>query len=315
MKRVFVSTIMILAMLLISLAAPPASAGVEPSPFRLLENEVLNMVKGLSVAHHRLENVLTAKPGEAQGVLGKRSDVGELVSDYLGDLHPKLEEYVAALPEDVVRGRQADKVLEEGIFHVSGIVGTINDFLLNPDENPDREFIATLLDIRFKAEAVSFLLLDASQEVMGVEPSPFNPNAVRINDQGWDTEDQCFVLNLSMNRGLANAGKHAGLDILMTLYIVGVNPGDWDFVMLKIDDNGYDIDTNGWDRNGNFAPLEPLEIPWDRDGGTFTGTASVQTTVSTMGPSGNAMGHSAVYTSEVPIDPSPPETPPGGDSP
>lgn len=315
MKRMFVPTIMILAALLISLAAQPVSAGVEPSPFQPVENEVLNMVKGLSVAHLRLENMLTSRHGEALGVLEKRSDVGNWVSNYLGDLYPKLEEFVAALPDSEPRGRQADKVLEEGIFQVSGIVETIDDFLLDPGEKPDREFIATLLDIRLRAEEVGVLLVDAAGEVMGVDPSPFNPNAVRIDDQGWETEGQHFVLNLSMNRGLANAGKHAGFEILITLYIVSVDPIDWDLVMMKIDNNEYDIDPNDWDREGNFAPLEPLEIPWDRNGGTFTGTASVHSSASIIGPSGNAMGHATVYASEVPVGSDLPETPPGGDSP
>jgi hypothetical protein len=314
MRKLIIPVLFIIAVLFLSVIAVPVSAGFEPTPFQPRENEVLNMVKGLSVVNLKLEKMLIPRSSESKGVLNHRLDKVHLLKDYLGDLYQKLEEYVAALPDSEPRGRKVEIILEEGLFDFSAIVETLDDFLDDPGESPDREFIAALVDLRLAVDEVGILLHDVVGKVMDVGPSPFRSHLF-INDNDWDFKGQKFVLNLSMNRGLANAGKHTDFEILIILYIVGVNPIDWDSVKLKIDENGWDINDEGWDMTGKFGPLKPINIPWDRDGGTFSGVVSVQASAAIIGPSGNVMGHAAVSTSEIEVGREKPDIPSDGDSP
>ena len=174
MRRLLIAIFAVAALLAISLAAQPVSAGVEPSPFWPQENHVLNKVKKLDEVQIQLERVLNVKPGEANGIYKHRLVVIDGLTQLLGgETYDALDAYVKELPTDTTRGRNAAKVLGEGADRLESIIETVDLYLRNPDDQADRVFIGALSDLRTAAEETLPLVIEAWEKVGGVEPSPF----------------------------------------------------------------------------------------------------------------------------------------------
>ena len=174
MRRIMIAVFAVLALLMVSLAAQPVSAGVEPSPFWPQENDVLNMVEKLDEVQIQLERVLHVNPGEAKGIYKHRLVLIDGLTQLLeGETYGALEAYIKELPVDEVRGRNAAKVLGNGADTLESIIETVDLYLRNPEGPADRELIGALSDLRTAAEETLPLIIEAWEKVGGVEPSPF----------------------------------------------------------------------------------------------------------------------------------------------
>ncbi len=75
--------------------------------------------------------------------------------------------------------------------------------------------------------------------------------------------------------------------------IFSVNGQDWDLVKAE----GAEKDADG------YIQIEPQRIEWDRNGGDFSGTATVEVTTRLVGPSGKLLGNPVSSKVEVEIGP------------
>jgi hypothetical protein len=121
------------------------------------------------------------------------------------------------------------------------------------------------------------------------------------DNTGWDKESQAFVVTMSCKFGIATAGEHAGFTISTDLLITdGIDVFHYDNNVRGIAIvEGATKDADG------YIEIEPQTIGWDRDGGSFTGQASVTVTTSLIGPGGKKVGRSTATVFEgIDIQPS-----------
>jgi len=108
---------------------------------------------------------------------------------------------------------------------------------------------------------------------------------LRHDDNGWEKEGQQFIVQMSCKFGIATAGEHADFKVRS---ILTINAGGKEYTETG-ERNIQKVEGASKDADG-YIKIEPLEIPWDRDGGIFEGAASVQASASIVGPSGNVQG-------------------------
>jgi len=124
---------------------------------------------------------------------------------------------------------------------------------------------------------------------------------LRHDSTVWDRDGQAFVVTMSCKFGIATAGEHAGFtvrtDLLITdgIYAYHCNNNVGEISKVA----GATKDADG------YIKIEPQTIGWDRDGGSFTGQASVAVTTSLIGPGGKKVGRSIATVFEgIDIQPS-----------
>ncbi len=108
---------------------------------------------------------------------------------------------------------------------------------------------------------------------------------LRYDDNGWEKEGQQFIVQMSCKFGIATAGEHADFKVRS---ILTINAGGKEYTETG-ERNIQKVEGASKDADG-YIKIEPLEIPWDRDGGIFEGAASVTASISLVGPSGNVQG-------------------------
>ena len=107
----------------------------------------------------------------------------------------------------------------------------------------------------------------------------------KIDKISWDRQSQEFVIGMSLKFGLATAGEHAGFTVSSSLKI---DTGEAVFVIDPQEDSVHKA--AGAKKVGrNMVMIEPQRIPWDRDGGMFTGTIIVTITIVLINPGGGGM--------------------------
>jgi hypothetical protein len=132
-------------------------------------------------------------------------------------------------------------------------------------------------------------------------PAADKAEKLKVDNQGWDREGEQFVIGLSCQFGIATAGEHADFMVRTELAIKKDDGNTYDLAgerdIKKVEGAEKDAD--------NFIATEPIRIEWDRDGGNFTGEATVTVTTSLIGPSGKQVGDSITKVFEG-IDIQPP---------
>lgn len=121
------------------------------------------------------------------------------------------------------------------------------------------------------------------------------------DDIAWDNETQQFIISVSCKRGIATAGEHADFTISTNLLVTKDNK---EYFILTPNKQIVKLEDAEKDSAG-YVQIEPLAIPWDRDGGSITGPATVQSTMSLVGPSGKSIGKPAFISKELDIQPLP----------
>jgi len=153
--------------------------------------------------------------------------------------------------------------------------------------------------------------LGLSQDVFA--PPSEKAEKIRVDDVTWDDSSQEFIVQLSAKFGLAQAGENANFEVCTTLSISDASgnsvgtAGPACTPLQKLE--GATKDSDG------FIALEPTRVGWDRNGGTFTGSASVSATTELKSPSGGTVGGSTGESTSTPTnleigDGSPPDNEP-----
>jgi len=140
--------------------------------------------------------------------------------------------------------------------------------------------------------SVLILSVGLSQDVFA--PPPEKAEKIHIDDTSWDDESQTFTISHSAQFGMASAGENTDFtaSTALTLDLGGTSvtlTGERD--LKKVDGATKDSD--------NMIAIEPTVIPWDRNGGTFSGTASVTASSQIINPSGGTVGNSATSLTET----------------
>ena len=143
------------------------------------------------------------------------------------------------------------------------------------------------------AIVLSFALL-LSLFTMG--PAPDKTGKLRHDDTSWDRDAGQFVVSMSCKFGIATAGEHAGFTARTTLVInTGGDP-------LTVTSETAIQKAEGAQKGADgYIAIEPTNIQWDRGG--FAGTASVETSIELVNPSGNVMGDAVTSVTDITIEP------------
>ena len=110
-----------------------------------------------------------------------------------------------------------------------------------------------------------------------------------VDDNDWDSASSSFVIEISTSFGIARAGERAGFTIETTLIITD-SGGNQLARLTQEDPVRMQRGTPAPPRNG-MVPLEPIEIPWDRNGGTLTGTVLVESSIELINPGGQTISN------------------------
>ncbi len=121
-------------------------------------------------------------------------------------------------------------------------------------------------------------------------PAPEKAEKLSIDTVTWDEGGQEFKVALSCKFGMATAGEHAGFTTSTSLELGPEAGGQLLGPVVnpvkpkesKPDDDGY-------------VKIDPTPIPWDRMGGTYEGTTTVNVTVELKTP-GVAAGRSHIFS-------------------
>ena len=134
--------------------------------------------------------------------------------------------------------------------------------------------------------AVMIGLTLASTAVQAPEQQPEKLN---ISGSGYDSATQSFFIEISAQFGIARAGERAGFTIETTLIITDLS-GNQLARLTQEDPVRMQRGTPAPPRNG-MVPLEPIDIPWDREGGTLTGTVIVSGSIELINPGGETISN------------------------
>jgi hypothetical protein len=185
--------------------------------------------------------------------------------------------------------------LNETKERTQAIVHRISEYIESNPEKP-AEFLDALMELHSTFQNVVNLLEEHIEEVMGVDPLPFRSKHVQINEIGWDSEGQAFVIELASKFDIATAGEHADFKILANLEIV---TGEATFTEMAETTVAKAPDAESDD--DGFIELEPLYIPWDRDGGRYCGNVLVKAKATFVIPSEGGMTQIDPTSTEIDI--------------
>lgn len=117
----------------------------------------------------------------------------------------------------------------------------------------------------------------------------------KIDTVTWDSDGQQFVVELSLKFGLATAGEHAGFKISTILMITT----GYKAYTLELKGCKVDKPEDAVKDDEGFAQIEPQDVKWDRDGGTYEGTALVSATLKLLNRGGRPV--SSVELVDIPL--------------
>ena len=144
-------------------------------------------------------------------------------------------------------------------------------------------------------ESISIALLGPSGKAMGSAVIAetggvlyFAPTSVQHDDNDWDSEASEFVLSMSATEEVVSYTEKQGWCVdAVALIVDGTNIDEYHWnsdcqPIQRLPGAGPDLE--------GFIAIEPLRIFWDRNEGTYTGTAKVEVTTQLVGPSGDYIG-------------------------
>jgi hypothetical protein len=127
-------------------------------------------------------------------------------------------------------------------------------------------------------------------------PNPEKAEKLKVNGHDWDRDPAQFVVSLTCQFGTATAGEHADFKIGANITIAA------DGKTYQLVGERNIVKAAGAEKDAdNFIAIEPLTIDWP-EGKNFEGVASVTSSVSLVGPSGNVQGDPVIYTDSVLIN-------------
>jgi hypothetical protein len=121
------------------------------------------------------------------------------------------------------------------------------------------------------------------------------PEKLNLGGNGYNDQTGNFEIKASSRWGQATAGERANFQISATLVISDANGSvatvSGDSPVRKAGDPA---------PGSQDVPLEDATVAWDRNGGSYTGTVTVETTAS-FTKNGNAIGNSQTSRTDTGI--------------
>lgn len=127
-------------------------------------------------------------------------------------------------------------------------------------------------------------------------PDNTKPERIVVGTINWNNATQSFDVPISLQASLAERASNGGYVITTVMHVTDHATG------ATLADLGPQRDpvvlaSTGAQRGSDMVPLVPQSIPWDRNGGTFTGAVDLTATTDLIRPDGKRVA-ADINTSE-----------------